>query len=203
MTETEKAYYEKRAPEYDDWYLGLGRFASRFRPGWEEELGKLRSALRSLPAQSILDVACGTGFLTRELTGGVVALDQSPGMLEVARRRLPGVGFIQSDAFRLPFGDGSFDCLLAGHFYGHLAGEDRERFLAEARRVAAQILIVDAALRDEVQPEEWQERVLNDGSRHTVYKRYFTPEQLLAELGGGRVLHAGRWFVAALGMLKA
>jgi hypothetical protein len=40
--------------------------------------------------------------------------------------------------------------------------------------------------------------VLLDGSRHTVYKRYFTPSQLAAEVGGARVLHAGRWFVAAI-----
>ncbi len=26
-----KDYYDTRAPEYDDWYLGLGRFASRER----------------------------------------------------------------------------------------------------------------------------------------------------------------------------
>jgi hypothetical protein len=43
-----------------------------------------------------------------------------------------------------------------------------------------------------------QERMLNDGSRHAVYKRYFTPAQLTAELGGGTVLYAGRWFVAVL-----
>ena len=35
-----------------------------------------------------------------------------------------------------------------------------------------------------------------DGSRHDVYKRYFTAEGLAAELGGGDTLHAGRWFVA-------
>jgi len=203
MTEREKAYYERRASEYDDWYLGAGRFAERVRPGWDEELTGLQAVLRAFPARTVLDVACGTGFLARELTGWVVALDQSQKMLEVARPRLALAAFVQGDGFRLPFRDDSFDCLLAGHFYGHLAAEDRERFLAESRRVAAQTLIVDAALRDEVQPEEWQERVLNDGSRHTVYKRFFTPEQLLAELGGGRVLHAGRWFVAVLGMLKA
>ena len=42
---------------------------------------------------------------------------------------------------------------------------------------------------------EWQPRVLNDGSRWEVYKRFFTGEGLAAELGGGEVLHEGRWFV--------
>jgi hypothetical protein len=46
-----------------------------------------------------------------------------------------------------------------------------------------------------VEPVQWQERVLNDGSRHTVYKRYFTGEGLAEELGGGEVLMDGAWFV--------
>jgi demethylmenaquinone methyltransferase/2-methoxy-6-polyprenyl-1,4-benzoquinol methylase len=71
--------------------------------------------------------------------------------------------------------------------------------LVEARRVAARILIVDAAARGAVATEEVQPRMLNDGSRHSVYKRYFTPVQLIEELGGGRVLHAGQWFVVVLG----
>jgi hypothetical protein len=59
-------------------------------------------------------------------------------------------------------------------------------------------VVVDSALRDDVATEERQERVLNDGSRHTVYKRFLAPEELAAELGGGRVLHGGRWFVAVV-----
>ena len=47
-----------------------------------------------------------------------------------------------------------------------------------------------------VEREEWQERLLKDGSRWQVYKRYFEPEQLLAELGGSQIVFAGRWFVA-------
>ena len=43
--------------------------------------------------------------------------------------------------------------------------------------------------------EEWQERKLNDGTRHKVYKRWFDGPGLAAELGGGEVLHDGRWFV--------
>jgi len=40
-----------------------------------------------------------------------------------------------------------------------------------------------------------QERVLTDGSGWSVFKRVFEPDELLAELGPGRILHAGRWFV--------
>jgi hypothetical protein len=33
-----REYYEARAPQYDDWYLGRGLFAARERPGWKKEL---------------------------------------------------------------------------------------------------------------------------------------------------------------------
>jgi hypothetical protein len=62
--------------------------------------------------------------------------------------------------------------------------------------VASELVVVDSALREEVDPVEIQERVLKDGSRWHVYKRYFTAEALAEELGGGETVHAGRWFVA-------
>jgi demethylmenaquinone methyltransferase/2-methoxy-6-polyprenyl-1,4-benzoquinol methylase len=128
----------------------------------------------------------------------VVGIDQSLAMLKIARARVPGGRLVQGDALDLPFPSGTFDCLSAGHYYGHLRQPERDRFLAEARRVAARVLIIDAAARGEVATEEVQPRLLNDGSRHSVYKRYFTPAQLLEELGGGRVLHAWQWFVVVL-----
>jgi|SRR5580698_3659548 ubiquinone/menaquinone biosynthesis C-methylase UbiE len=198
MTEAERAYYDRRAAEYDDWYLGTGLFEQRIRPGWAEELTALRTAVASLRFNSILDVACGTGFLTASLDGRVIGLDQSASMLRIARARVPAGKFVQGDALRLPFRSGQFDALMAGHFYGHLDATARRIFLTEARRVSTTVLIIDAAARDDVPSEEHQERVLNDGSRHVVYKRYFTPEGLIAELGSGRALHSGRWFVAVL-----
>ena len=198
MTDTERAYYDRRAAEYDDWYLGAGLFEQRIRPGWAEELTALKAVLASLPFSSLLDVACGTGFLTASLDGRVTGLDQSASMLRIARARVPGGKFVQGDALRLPFRSRQFDVLMAGHFYGHLDAAARLIFLTEARRVSTTVLIIDAAAREDVPPEEYQERVLNDGSRHVVYKRYFTPESLIAELGSGRALHSGRWFVAVL-----
>lgn len=191
-----KAYYEARAPEYDDWWLGTGRFAERDRPGWEEERAELIAALTRLEPVRTLDVACGTGFLTQHLPGSITGLDQSSSMLELASARVPDAGFVESDALRLPFADDTFDRVFTSHFYGHLEEAERVRFLREARRVAPELVVVDAALRDDVQPVEWQERILKDGSSWQVYKRFFEPIGLAAELGGGETLFAGRWFVA-------
>ena len=191
-----KAYYEARAAEYDDWYLGLGRFDGLGRAHWDDELHELESTLAALPPRRTLDVACGTGFLTRHLAGDVTGLDQSASMLEIASARLPNVGFVQSDGLRLPFVDGAFERVFTSHFYGHLEEHERERFLTEARRVAPELVVVDAAVRPDRDRVEWQERILNDGSRWQVFKRYFQADELAAELGGGETLFAGRWFVA-------
>jgi ubiquinone/menaquinone biosynthesis C-methylase UbiE len=190
-----RAYYEQRAAEYDDWWLGRRIFAQRDRPGWDDEVEAVLEAVRALEPARVLDVACGTAFVTRHLRGEVVALDQSETMVEIAAARLPEGRAVRGDAVPLPFADSAFDRVFTGHFYGHLLADERERFLAEARRVAPELVVLDSALRDGIAAEEWQERKLNDGSRHRVYKRWFTPEGLLEELGGGRVLHAGRWFV--------
>ena len=90
-----------------------------------------------------------------------------------------------------------FERLFSAHFYGHLDAAQREAFLALPR--SAELVVVDSALRPGGVAEDWQERVLDDGSRHRVYKRWFTAAGLAEELGGGEVLHDGPWFVAVRG----
>jgi ubiquinone/menaquinone biosynthesis C-methylase UbiE len=191
-----KAYYDRRAPEYDEWYLGVGRFAERERPGWEEDLDALRQALERLPPARTLDVACGTGFLTRHLPGQIVGLDQSESMLAEASRQAPEATYVHGDALSLPFEDGEFERVFTAHFYGHLEEGDREEFLRESRRIAHELVVVDASLHAGETREERQERILNDGSRWEVYKRFFEPQELLEELGDGETIYAGHWFVA-------
>jgi len=190
------AYYDLRAPEYDDWYTGQGRFVDRDRPGWAAELDQLVALVAGLPAANTLDVACGSGFLTRHLAGTVVALDQSPAMVALTRSRVPGARVLVGDALDLPFPDGSFDRVFTGHFYGHLPPDERAQFLAQARRVAGELIVVDTARRPGTPEQRTDERILNDGSRHEVFKRFLEPERLAAEIDG-EVLLAGTWFVAA------
>jgi demethylmenaquinone methyltransferase/2-methoxy-6-polyprenyl-1,4-benzoquinol methylase len=194
---TAPAYYDRRAPEYDDWYLGVGLFADRERPGFEHELERVTGVLEELPDARTLDVACGTGFLTRHLHGDVTGLDQSARMLEIAASRVDGGTFVRGDALALPFSDDSFERVLSGHFYGHLDVDQRIAFLREARRVAPELVLVDASRSRSPVDEEWSERRLGDGTVWEVYKRWFEPAALLAEIGDerGEVLHAGEWFV--------
>jgi ubiquinone/menaquinone biosynthesis C-methylase UbiE len=190
------AYYDRRAAEYDEWYAGEGVFAIRDRPGWNDEVDHVTGLTRSLPPARTLDVACGTGFLTRHLQGPVVGVDQSPAMIAITRSRLPAGSAVVGDALRLPAASQAFDRVFTGHFYGHLPLAERQAFLAETRRVARELVVIDSAQRPGVDPEQWQERILNDGTRHQVYKRYFAAGQLAAELGG-EPLFDGAWFTAA------
>ena len=69
-------------------------------------------------AQRVLDVGCGPGALTGELVrrfgaDAVAAVDPSPGFVEAAGQRNPGVDVRRAEAESLPFDDGAFDAALA------------------------------------------------------------------------------------------
>src|SRR6187402_439069 len=102
-----RRYYDQRAPEYDDWWNGTGRFATRERPGWAQEVQELVALVAALPPQRWLDVACGTAFLGRHLRGDVTALDQSERMVAIASARMPGAQVVVGDAVPPPFPDGA------------------------------------------------------------------------------------------------
>ena len=66
----------------------------------------------------MLDVGCGPGALTGELVrrfgaDAVAAVDPSPGFVEAAGQRNPGVDVQRAEAESLPFDDGAFDAALA------------------------------------------------------------------------------------------
>jgi ubiquinone/menaquinone biosynthesis C-methylase UbiE len=184
-----KAYYEARAREYDDWW----NWHVEEHP---DEYGALISTIEALAPAKTLDVACGTGFLTRHLPGDVTGIDQSASVLAIAAEQAPNAQLIQGEGIELPFADNEFERIFTSHFYGHLEAPERDLFLDEARRVGRELVIVDTSARHPgAAPDGMQPRVLKDGSRWEVYKRYFSGEALAAELGGGDILLAGNYFV--------
>jgi len=131
----------KRKPDF-------GRLASSYdqlRPADDNwwELFDLLVREGDLRGRRVLDVGAGTGQLAAALAeraaGRVWAVDPSPEMLEVARRRVPdGVGLKQGAAEALPFKDGWFErtvTRLSLHLW------DRPRAFAELRRVGERSIL--------------------------------------------------------------
>jgi len=92
-------------------------------------------AVREVLPTRVLEIGCGPGEfaerVVRELRTRVVAIDQSPRMVALARER--GVDARLGDARDLPFDDASFDCVVANWVLYHVAELDRA--LAEVVRV--------------------------------------------------------------------
>jgi ubiquinone/menaquinone biosynthesis C-methylase UbiE len=100
---------------------------------------RVADAARLEPGQKVLDVACGTGVLAREVAprvapgGSVVGLDRNEGMLAVARRVAPAVEWRPGMAEALPFPDRAFDAVVSQ--FGLMFFEDRVAALREMWRV--------------------------------------------------------------------
>ncbi|HEY2798446.1 MAG TPA: bifunctional demethylmenaquinone methyltransferase/2-methoxy-6-polyprenyl-1,4-benzoquinol methylase UbiE [Thermoanaerobaculia bacterium] len=105
--------------------------------------GTARSLAEGSARPRVLDLCCGSGdlsFLAEDGGAGmVVGADFTLPMLAVARRRrIEGkhrCTFLQGDALRLPFADGSFDVVTVGYGLRNIA--DIPAALAEMRRVLA------------------------------------------------------------------
>jgi ubiquinone/menaquinone biosynthesis C-methylase UbiE len=190
-----RAHFDRCAAEYDAWWRGTGSFASGERPGWSAEVEQLIGVVQALPPARTLDVACGTGFLTRHLRGELVALDQSARMVEIAATSLPHARVLQGDVAPLPFDDGEFDRVFTSLFLHHLPPDRRLAFIAEARRVGRELVVVEDVHGADTAAKGSPEQVLSDGSRRRMNRHSFTAAELISELDAVRVLHEGRWFL--------
>lgn len=109
MNEMNPEEHEKVAQAYED-LLAPALFAP-----WAH---RLADAADIRQGQHVLDVACGTGILTRVIAervgtdGSVSGVDANPGMLAVASRIVPGIKWHKGDAEALPCENDSFDAVL-------------------------------------------------------------------------------------------
>ena len=170
------------------------------------------------PGSTALDVATGTGDLAIELArrgAEVTGSDFAPAMLEIARRKAPGLRFEEGDALKLAYPDGSFDAVTVG--FGARNFADLDRGLGEMARVTrpgGRVVVLEITT-----PQKpplslffraWFDRVvpmvgrIADSEAYTYLpssvRRFPGPEEL-----GGRMAAAGladvRWILTAGGII--
>jgi SAM-dependent methyltransferase len=96
-----------------------------------------RRAARLAP-RHVLEIAAGTGVLTRELiaaspAAAVTATDLNAAMVEHGSSQVPGAAWQQADAAGLPFGDQQFDLVVCQ--FGVMFFPDRPAAFREMRRI--------------------------------------------------------------------
>jgi ubiquinone/menaquinone biosynthesis C-methylase UbiE len=163
----------------------LARRYDELRPAdanWHEVLERL-VALGRLTAGRVLDVGCGTGRVSTALAergSKVWGVDPEPGMLEIARARVPaGVGLKEGRAEALPFRDGWFDaavCWLTVHLV------DRPAAFAEVHRILVHGGRLAIATFDPTHFDAFWLNRLFPSLEAVDRARFPRPEQLEAEL---------------------
>jgi ubiquinone/menaquinone biosynthesis C-methylase UbiE len=112
------AHWNRRAPSFDDDFGHSIRTPGE-RAAWDRILDLV---LAGRSPGDALDVGCGTGFLTFELTGRgyrLTGVDFAPAMIAEARRKAGERGvdarFEEGDAEQLRFASASFDLVISRH----------------------------------------------------------------------------------------
>src|SRR5574337_2215807 len=108
---------------------------------FEPYAADLKERIDSMKVQRLLEVAAGTGVVTRALASladeriSIVATDLSQAMLDEAAAvgTARPVRWQQADAMALPFADGEFDAVVCQ--FGAMFFPDKPAAFAEARRV--------------------------------------------------------------------
>ena len=215
------AYYDARAPEYDDWYLRRGRYEHGpiHDTAWNAELDAAGRWLDSLPLHGrIVELAAGTGWWSPLLASKAAELsmyDAAEATLSRARDRLVAHGLRAHlhvrDAWAPPEGDPA-DALFAGFWLSHVERARTADFLQVAGRWLApggRIALIDSlpdprsGAADHPAPSaDRSVRRLADGREFTITKVYRRPDEIATALdaagfGAVAVTTTGRFFVMA------
>ena len=211
------AYYDARAPEYDDWYLRRGRYERGpiHDAAWNAELDLAGRWLDALPIHGeIVELAAGTGWWSPLLAskGELSIYDGASGPLDLARERLIAhrlrAHIHVRDAWAEP--DRAVDGLFTGFWLSHVPRTRLGPFLDLAGRwlkPGGVFAFIDSlpdpqssAIDHPVPADDLSVRRLDDGREYTIVKVFHEPSALEAALAGAgfrdaQVTTTGRFFL--------
>jgi SAM-dependent methyltransferase len=191
--ETMRAYYARRAAEYERVYA---------KPERQHDLRAIEAWLPSCFAgRRVLEIACGTGWWTPHGARDAqswLATDANDETIAMAHNKpLPAcVRFAKADAYALPsLACEPFNAVFAGFWWSHVPLQTLPAWLdAVHARLApgARVVFVDNRYvegsstpisRQDEQGNTYQQRALGDGSAHEVLKNFPSRDEAVALIG--------------------
>ncbi|EGE40392.1 methyltransferase domain-containing protein [Streptomyces sp. SID4928] len=146
--------------------------------------GLMLSAAASRPDHAVLDVACGTGLVSRLFAGRVrrlTGVDITPEMAERARDVLDEL--VIAPAEELPFADGAFDLVVCRQGIQFMTLPDAVREMVRVTRPGGRVVLTHLCAYGDDDRDEYAEilRLRNPARRH--FFRAGDVEALLAGAG--------------------
>ncbi len=137
----------------------FGRTAREYelgRPSWPEELlDRVVADLGLGPEAEVLDLAAGTGKLTRELVprfGRVVAVEPDNAMREVLEEVVPGAESLAGGAEAIPLGDGAVDTIFCAEAFHWFASDETVAEIARVLRPGGALVLLWSIFGEEREP---------------------------------------------------
>jgi demethylmenaquinone methyltransferase/2-methoxy-6-polyprenyl-1,4-benzoquinol methylase len=197
------AYYRARAPEYDETMRQLGRYlsmggsvAGRLADEDGQEVAALLQALEAIrPFDSVLELACGTGWWTQWLaqhSRHVTAVDAAQEMLALNRERVnaTNVRHVLADIFSWT-PEQKFDLVFFAFWLSHVPDRLFAPFwklVGDSLAPNGRVFFIDELETDRVRALETRVdddavlRELEDGRRFRAVKVFYKPSELEARL---------------------
>ncbi|MES2016152.1 MAG: class I SAM-dependent methyltransferase [Pseudomonadota bacterium] len=192
ITEQSAQFYAKSASNHDRIYD---------RPERQDDLAEIRAhVLEALRGHTVLELACGTGYWTRQIADvadKVVATDINPEMIAMATlRKMPAdkVTLRVADAYDLPDDIGDYTAVFIGFWWSHVKREAYLKFLAKLKaKVGKDVLIVlldetyvegssATVSRTDLEGNTFHISVAPDGERYEIPTTYPTDSALRKKL---------------------
>ena len=216
-------YYQARASEYDEWFMRLGRYdyGPELNAQWFAEIDLVRQHLALFnPERHVLELACGTGFWTEALVlhaHAITAVDASAEVIALNQQKLQNnkVTYVQQDLFTWQ-ADQLYDVVFFSFWLSHVPPEKFGPFWEQVRlclKPGGRVYFVDSfysptgTAQDQELNEQAiiQKRRLNDGSEFNIFKVYYQPQKLMADLAGLgwdiEVKHTPNYFLYGFGQV--
>ncbi len=194
LNEEMMSYYDTRAPEYNEIYIGKGPASIPNPALYKNETQITAKMVSTFGTGHLIDIACGTGYWLPYYARNcskITLIDQSERMLSECRKRIDELklgercDLVHGDFFKASFENTLFDSALVGFLLSHLSSEEEETFFEKLRRILksdSKLMVIDSTWsrrrQQYRQKEGVQERVLNDGRTFSICKRYFSKSDI-------------------------